>query len=362
MRSRLWAEVSLANLLHNVRTLQARFGPLIAVVKANAYGHGLIPVARTCAQGGMAAFGVATLGEALALRRAGISQPIYALAQLLPEEAEDAIRADITPFISAPEFFDSFVAAAAHAPLPARCFLVVDTGMGREGLPPDDARRLWEGCPESVSVQGFSTHLASADEDELAPTVAQTQNFEAFIASLGEQATGLVFTVSNSPALLRGVGYPLGRVGLALYGIAPYPGALDGTDLRPILALKARLTLVKDLPTGATVGYGRTYTLTRPSRIATVPVGYGDGWLRALSNRGEVLVRGVRCPMVGRVSMDQTQIDVTDVPGVGVGETVTLIGEGLPADEVASWAQTTTHEVTTQLMARVERVYTASST
>lgn len=363
MRSRLWAEVSLATIVENARTLRELFGDqgVLAVVKANAYGHGLIPVARACVSGGLSAFGVATLEEGLALRRAGISAALHTLAPLLPEEAEDVVRADIVPFISSRAFFDAFSRAAVRAPLPAACFLVVDTGMGREGLTLGEAHALLREHG-GVEVRGLSTHFSSADEPALAPTEAQRVVFQQLIESLGAQVNPLQLSLSNSPGMLRTRQVELCRAGLLLYGIAPYAGALHGLALRPALSLHARVTLLKDLPRGATIGYGQTHTLTRASRIATVPAGYGDGWLRTLSNRGEVLIGGQRCPIVGRVSMDQCQVDVTEVPTVDIGDLVTLIGsdgqERITAAELAQWAETTPHEPTTLLSGRVPRYYT----
>lgn len=337
---------------HNFRLLSARYGDVAAVVKANAYGHGLVPVARACVAAGATRLCVATLEEGLSLRRAGISQTIYPLSALLPEEAEDCLRADLTPFISSTAFFSAFAQAAQAAPLPARCFLCLDTGMGREGLSIAELAQIRKSCPDRVELVGLSTHFSSADEPELDPTDAQVALFsEALESWPGEMS------LTNSPGMLRVSTPGFHRAGAILYGIEPYPGALEECRVVPAMTVKARLTLVKKLPQGATVGYGRTVTLLRDSVIATIPAGYGDGWLRRLGNRGFVAVRGQRCPIVGRVSMDQCQIDVTEVPGVEVGETVTLIGEGIRAFEVSQWAETTAHEPTTLLNSRVPRYY-----
>ncbi|WP_395092426.1 alanine racemase [Armatimonas sp.] len=355
MQNRVWAEVSLEAIAHNFRLLSARYGDVAAVVKANAYGHGLVPVARACVSAGAKRLCVATLEEGMSLRKAGLSQAIYPLSALLPEEATDCVRADLTPFISSPEFFAAFAAAAKNAPIPARCYLVFDTGMGREGLNASALRPLRASCPAQVEIVGIATHLSSADEAELLPTKAQCAAFaEATVGWPGE------VSVTNSPGMLRVEASGFHRAGAILYGIEPYPGALDECPTLAAMVVKARLTLVKALPAGATVGYGRTHTLTRDSVIATVPAGYGDGWLRALGNCGFVSVQGQRCPIVGRVSMDQCQVDITDVAGVSVGDTVTLIGEGITAVEVAQWAKTTAHEPTTLLNSRVPRYYPSS--
>ena len=342
---------------HNFRLLSTRYGDVAAVVKANAYGHGLVPVARACVAAGAKRLCVATLDEGLSLRKAGISQAIYPLSALLPEEAEDCLRADLTPFISSTAFFSAFAQAAQAAPLPAKCFLVLDTGMGREGLSGAELELIRKSCPAWVELSGIATHFSSADEPGLEPTEAQIALFSEALGSWSGETS-----LTNSPGMLRTPSIVGGegafhRAGAILYGIAPYPGALDECPVVPAMTLKARFTLVKALPQGATVGYGRTFRLSRDSIIATIPAGYGDGWLRRLGNQGFVVVRGQRCPIVGRVSMDQCQIDVTDVPGVEIGETVTLIGEGITALEVSQWAETTAHEPTTLLNSRVPRYY-----
>jgi alanine racemase len=360
VQNRVWAEVSLEAIAHNFRLLSARYGDVAAVVKANAYGHGLVPIARACVAAGASRLCVATLDEALSLRKAGISQAIYPLSALLPDEADDCVRAALTPFISSPEFFAAFAQAAQAAPLPAKCFLVLDTGMGREGLSYEQLQEIRAHCPASVELVGITTHFASADEEELDFTETQSKAFAAACDSwMGE------VSLTNSPAMLKAppthnsarASACFHRAGAILYGIEPYSGALAECPVVPALTLKARLTLVKTLPAGATVGYGRTHTLARDSVIATIPAGYGDGWLRRLGNRGFVSVHGQRCLIVGRVSMDQCQVDVTEVPGVAVGDMVTLIGDGITALEVSQWAETTPHEPTTLLNSRVPRYY-----
>jgi alanine racemase len=357
VRTRVWAEVSLEAVAHNFRLLSARYGDVAAVVKANAYGHGLVPVARACVAAGATRLCVATLDEALRLRSTGISARIYPLSALLPEEALECVQADLTPFISSPEFFAAFAEAAQKAPFPAPCFLVLDTGMGREGLSPELLATLRRSCPPHVDIRGIATHFSSADEVEIAPTTQQCGVFSAAVAGWQGEVS-----LTNSPGMLRvSEVFPAGkgfhRAGAILYGIEPYPGALDVCPALPAMVVKARLTLVKSLAAGAKIGYGGTCTLAHNAVIATIPAGYGDGWLRQLGNSGFVSIRGVRCPLVGRVSMDQCQVDVTEVPGVAIGELATLIGDGITAAEVAAWAKTTAHEPTTLLNSRVPRYY-----
>jgi alanine racemase len=388
--ARTWAEVDTGALETNaaaLRRLAGSDGEAVAVVKADGYGHGAISVARAAARAGIGHFAVASVAEALELRQAGIRGEVYTLSSFLPEEADSLVRADVVPFVSSSEQAEALEAAAKNATLPARCFLVVDTGMGREGLLPDDARRLWTALrrSERLRVTGIITHFSRADEpgEGDAVTTDQAGRFFDFLRTIrsgedelastddGRGGRGVWLSLANSPGTLR-LSHPplppgargyLMRGGLLLYGIEPYRGAFDGLpDLKPVLSWRARVTLVRDLPAGATVGYGQTHTLARPSRIATLPVGYADGLSRRLSNRGVILVRGRRYPIVGRVSMDQCQIDVTDAGGeVQVGDVAALIGtDGVETQTVLDYAEavgTTPHEPTCALTRRVPRLY-----
>jgi alanine racemase len=301
------------------------------------------------------------------------------------------VRADVIPMVSSRAQWDALAAAAAGAPLPARAFLKVDTGMGRSGCLPDEATVLWNLAARpprgNVHFTGIATHFSSAEEPDPAPTEAQLHRFHAFLRSLGRLDAGgggddgrggrqgLWLSWANSPAVFRfpappvpplpGVRGYLARAGLALYGVEPFPGAFaqdDGT-VKPALSWHARVTLLRDLPAGATVGYGRTFTLARPSRIATLAVGYADGLSRRLSNRGHVLLGGgARCPIVGRISMDQCQVDVTDAPTpVQLGNVATLIGSVGAASQrvvdLAALLDTTPHEPLCAISHRVARRY-----
>ncbi len=387
--ARTWADVDLGRVAGNARALQ-NLEPgagLMAIVKADAYGHGAVPVARACAtsRAGVAHFGVACLTEANELRGAGVRAELYTLSPFLPDEAEALVRADVTPFVSSVEQLFALADAGGRAPLPARCFLKVDTGMGRGGCLPDEAHELWSLAhilSDGLRVTGIATHFSDADEPDRDPTERQVQAFDAFLrypprASCvpddGRGNTGLWLSSANSPGALRfadpdaaSVPFPvrgvLVRAGLALYGIEPFAGAFaDHPEIRPALSWRARVVLVRDLPTGATIGYGRTCTLTRPSRIATLAAGYADGLSRRLSNVGHVLLHGQRVPLVGRVSMDQCQADVTDVPGVQTGDVATIIGrDGAERQSVLDLARlldTTPHEPTCALSRRVVRHY-----
>lgn len=336
---------------------------ILVVVKADAYGHGLVPVAKAAVGAGATHFGVATLEEGAALRRAGIGSEVHVLTPLLPTEAADCARLGLVPYISSTEFLNAF--RSTQAPFPPACFVMVDTGMGREGLSLDEAAALVASAPPGIRIAGVATHLASADEVSDPLTETQEARFRQWLAESPWLPSDIWRSLANSPGMLR-VGRPdhgpvLWRPGALLYGITPYPGASSPESLRPVLAWKARITLVRDLPAGSTVGYGASATLSRDSRVATVAAGYADGLSRRLSNSGVVSVRGNRCPIVGRVSMDQCQVDVTDVPGVSLGDTAILLGSDCPcahrAEDMAAVIGTTVHEPTTCLSARVPRLY-----
>ncbi len=350
----------------NYRVLANTIAPydaLLVVVKADAYGHGLVPVATAAAQAGARHFGVATLAEGVALRRAGLGAEIHVLTPLLPEEAEDCARLGLTPYVSSLEFLDAY--QRVESPFPPACFLMLDTGMGREGMSPDQAASILLRPPANLEITGIATHLASADEPTDTLTAIQESRFRAWLESMPGAGSSMWRSVANSPGMLRisrpDSGPVLWRPGALLYGISPYPGAPVPADLRPVLTWKARITLVRHLSAGSTVGYGATAMLSRDSRIATVAAGYADGLSRRLGNRGTLAVHGRACPIVGRVSMDQCQIDVTDVPETEIGDTALLLGiDGdirLTAESMAEVIGTTVHEPTTCLSARVPRVH-----
>jgi alanine racemase len=384
--ARTWADVDLSAIIGNVREidrLAGLDGIVMAVVKADGYGHGAVPIARACLRAGVEHFAVATLAEGLELRDAGIPGEIYTLSPFLPDEADAIVRGDLIPMLCSQEQLNALAWTAEHAPFPARAFLIVDTGMGREGCLPDEARDLWHeaACLPNVRLTGIATHFSSVDDPAADPiTDAQVAAFRAFVDSLGPDALamaedgrgnrGIWLSLCNSPGTLRLPPLPLPkgargylyRPGAILYGIEPYRNAFNGTDLRPALTWKARIALIRDLPAGFPIGYSRTYTLTRASRIATLSVGYADGLPRRLSNCGHVLIRGQRFPVVGRISMDQCQVDVTDAAApVAVGDLVTLIGtdgaETQTIFDIAEMIHTTSHEPACSLTKRVLRRY-----
>jgi len=356
-----WAEIDLGALVGNLRLLRKRVGPrvkIMFVVKANAYGHDAV-LCSLAAQKARAAdwLGVSSVEEGLALRTAGVKLPILILGSLYPFESVLAAAAhDLTPIVASLESAKRVAEAALRLRRKINIHVKVDTGMGRIGLRPEAALALMRDLSrlKGIKVQGIYTHMAKA-EDDAAFTTRQLKAFNGVVKSL--TAEGLrppLVHAANSAATLRqpGARYDLVRPGLAAYGL------YEGFD--PVLTLKSKIVYIKTAPAGATVSYGATWRAKRVSRIATLPIGYGDGYPRALSNRASVLVGGKRCPVVGRVTMDQTMIDVTGAPGARVGDDAVLIGRqngaSVAAAELARLCGTIPYETATALSSRVPRV------
>jgi alanine racemase len=344
----------------------------MAVVKADAYGHGAVPVAQCLAGCGVEWFGVATVEEALELREAGIMQPILLLGGLYMSDPAHLVEYRLTPSVSSTARLDTYAQCARRYGQPIEFHLKVDTGIGRLGLPPDRLASFVRHYREleGLRLTGFFTHLASA-EDLVA---TQTQDQEArFRKALDElRSAGIApewVHVSNSAALLAGLDFPenLVRVGALLFGyclplITP-PGreASQAEAFEPVLTFKSRVVYRKDVPSGTPLGYGGAFHTRRPSRIATVPVGYADGLSRALSNRGCAIVRDRFARIVGNISMDLTLLDVTDIPGVDVGDEILLLGTSehcsISALEIAQLLETVPYEVLCSIGKRVPRIY-----
>jgi alanine racemase len=357
---RCWAEVSRAALLDNARVARERIGPgtaLLAVIKANAYGHGMVEVANTL-RDEAALFGVANLHEALELRASGLNHPIMLLGPALPEE-RDAINEH--SFIAS---VSSFKEARRFAGNSAGINFAIDTGMGRMGCWHEEAIAELERIARLPTLQlhSVSTHLPSADEDA-AFTEQQLTEFQFLVRQIRRRVPGSYQVHALLSAGVLGFAkhhFDIVRAGLMLYGSSPLPE--EQKFLRPVMTLKSRVCLLRDLPAGRTVSYGRTFTTTRPTRVATISAGYADGYPRSLSNRAAaVLIGGQRCPVLGRVTMDLTMADVSAVQEVKPGDEVVLIGrqgaEEIVAAEVAERAGTIAWEIFTGIGSRVRRVY-----
>lgn len=363
-----WVDVDLEAVAGNVRRIVVLVGPqvdVLAVLKADGYGHGALKVAHTTLNNGATWLGVACLGEAVALRRAGVDAPILILGFTPAWQAREAVLHGVTTTLFSREVAEALSRAAADVGRVARAHVKVDTGMGRLGLLPAEVLPFMRSVSDLpfLEVDGVFTHMAAADDADLAYTYWQLQQFEGVLSEL--RATGLLprhIHAANSAALLRipASHYNMVRPGIALYGLNPSSVAPLPDGFRPALSFKCQVAQVKELPPGSFVSYGRAYRTSRPERIAVIPVGYADGFRHAPAHWGEVLVRGRRAPIVGRVCMDQTMIDVTEVPGVRQGDEVVLIGtqgeERITVDEVAQRLGTINYEVISEILARVPRI------
>jgi alanine racemase len=363
-----WVDIDLAAIAGNVRQMVRRVGPdveVMAVLKADGYGHGAVKTARTALNNGATWLGVACLGEAVDLRQAGIDAPILILGFTPAWQAREAVLHDVTMALFSPEVAEALSRAAIDLGRVARVHVKVDTGMGRLGLMPDEVLPFMRQVAslESLEVDGIFTHLSVADEADLSYTHWQLERFDAVLAELRRE--GLLprrIHAANSAATLRlrRSHYTIVRPGIALYGLNPSADTPCPEGFCPALSFKCQVAQVKELPAGCYVGYGRAFVTERPSRIAVIPVGYADGFRRGPAHWGEVLVGGRRAPIVGRVCMDQTMIDVTDIPGVRQGDEVVLIGEQgderITVDEVARRLGTINYEVVSEILARVPRV------
>jgi alanine racemase len=347
----------------------------MAVVKADAYGHGAVTVAKTLAAAGADWFGVATVEEALELRAAGVEQPILLLGGLYMSDPAHLIEYRLTPTLSSTARLDTYSECARRFGKPIEFHLKVDTGMGRLGLPPDRLKAFVEHYRElpGLEMKGLFTHLASAEDLAASQTEEQAAGLEKTLRQVRELGINPEWVhVANSAALVAGWPFPenLVRIGALLYGyclplmLPPGKQAPEPPQVEPILTLKSRVVYLKDVPTGTPLGYSAAFHTRRRSRIATAPVGYADGLSRALSNRGWAIVRGHRARIVGNISMDLTLLDVTDVPGVDIGDEIILLGQSdhcsITASEIAGLVGTVPYEILCSIGRRVPRIYVDS--
>jgi alanine racemase len=362
-----WVEVDLAAIADNVRRLCDIIGPdvdLLAVIKANAYGHGGVKVARTALNNGASVMGVACVSEAIALRRAGIRAPILVLGYTPAWQAREALLHDITVTLFSVDVARALSRAAEELDRKARCHVKVDTGMGRLGLQCHEVLDFLRGISSlpRLEIEGLFTHFSVADSDP-EYTGWQLARFNEVLDEVS--GSGIAFRhihAANSAGLLTlpDARFNTVRAGIALFGLPPSLQVPLPDGFRPALTFKTQIAQVKTLPPGSYVSYGNTYQTQGYEQIAVIPVGYADGFRRAPHHWGEVLVRGQRAPIVGRVCMDQTMIDVTDIPHVRQTDEVILIGrqgdEEITVDEVAARLGTINYEVVSEILARVPRV------
>ena len=364
---RTYIQIDLEAIAANTRALRQAIAPtphMMAVVKANAYGHGLTPVARTALKNGADYLGVAIPEEGEALREAGIDAPILVLGLVNAPGAEASVRYGLTQAVCDPERVYLLEEAAARLKTRAKMHLKIDTGMGRIGVRTEQevlaVLAALRACPH-VDLTGVFTHFADADGPDSGYSMRQLAAFDRLRSLLPE---GILVHAAASAAGLRfpQARFQMVRQGISLYGCPPVP---ESPPLRPALSWHTEVVYVKTLPAGECVSYGCTYRTARETRVATLPVGYGDGYHRALSGKAQVLIGGVRCPVVGRVCMDQIMADVSRVPPekCGLGAPAVLLGKQdgaeITAGEMAGWAGTISYEMLLAATARVPIIYGA---
>jgi alanine racemase len=366
-----WVEVDLAALRANLAGIRRLVGPqrcVFAVVKANAYGHGLVPVARHALAHGADALAVAILAEAEELREGGVTGSILIMGESLPEQAEEIAAAGAMATVSSGEVARALSRAAAAAGHEVGVHVKVNSGMNRIGAVPEEAvaLALEVASLPGLALAGMSSHLASADEVDDDFSARQLRAFARAVDAARAAGVDVPCAhTANSAAIVRYPEMHLDgvRPGLVLYGLDPLPAGVPGAmRYHPVLSLRARLVRVTEVEAGAALSYGRTYVTARRTRLGLVPVGYADGYDRRLSGRGEVLVRGRHAPLLGRVCMDQFIVDVTDIPHARAGDEVTLIGTDaaggtITAHEIADAAGTIVHEIVSRLGPRLPRRY-----
>jgi len=360
-------EIDLGALRDNLEVVRSAIPPstgVLAVVKADAYGHGALPVARCLQEAGVEMLGVANVAEGVELREGGITLPIVLLGGFQPGEEEEVLFNDLTPLVYRWDMAHRLASKASSLGKVAHVHLQVDTGMGRLGVP-------WEKAPELISslgslpslrVDGMASHFATADED-LDYARQQLQRFLWVASEAKRMGVQTRLHIANSAAIFRlpEAHLDLVRPGITLYGAHPSAAYKDRQTLplKPVMTWKAKVADIKDHPPSSSISYGRTFLTQRKSRIAAVPVGYADGYLRCLSNRSQVVIRGIRAPVVGRVTMDWIMVDVTHLSEVRLGDEVILLGGegGISPEELASWADTIPYEIFCNAGRRSKRVY-----
>lgn len=372
-----WLELSARALGHNLRLFRSLIAPttaVLAVVKANAYGHGIEPVARICLDEGAEMLGVHSADEVTALRRAGFSTPVLVMGYLTPEQVEHVVDPNVHVLLSSPRVMETLGAHARRLGRSLPVHVKVDTGTHRQGVPAQEAGPLAARAKQcGLEVVGVATHFANIeDTTDHSYAFGQLARFREAVAAVKAEVGEVPFVhaaCSAAALLFREADFTLVRLGISLYGHWPsketYLSWLlahgrDSTRLQPALSWRARVGQIKEIATGDPIGYGLTYRPTRATRLAVLPVGYADGYPRALSNRARVLVRGRPAPVVGRVCMDIIMADVTDIPDVVEGDIATLIGsdggERVTVEDLAELAGTINYEILARLSPTLTRI------
>ncbi len=362
----VWAEVNLNSLRHNIRRIKKLTNSeIMPIVKADAYGHGAVQIVRTLREEGIQRFGVAFLEEALELRSHFSDSIIMVIGPTLPEYSEILVKEEIIPEIFQVEQAIALSEAAVKLKKNAKIHIKIDTGMGRIGFRETALEDITQiSLLPNIYVEGIYTHLATADSPDLSYTQRQLNQLNKLHDRLS--ASGIDIPIrhaANSPAVMQvsASHYEICRPGLIVYGLNPLEDLAQDIDLLPVLSLKARISHLKTIDPGESVGYGRSFFAERSTKVATLPLGYADGLRRAMSNGGEVLIKGQRVLIIGKVCMDQTMVDVSDIENVAVGDEVTILGkdgdEAITAKELADRADTISYEILCGITKRVPRIY-----
>ena len=367
LQDNTYVTVDLDIIEKNIDAVSRKAGvPVMAVIKADAYGHGSVPVAKLL-EGRCAFFGVSSISEALELRQAGIETPILILGHTPSAAFAQAIEHDIRPAIFSLDGAKALSYEAQKLGRSARFHFAVDTGMSRIGFPLCEASA--DACAEAVRLpgifaEGLFSHFATADCADLSRAQAQARRFDAFVAMLRQRGVTIpICHMNNSAGLMNFTNsYDMVRSGIVTYGLYPSsevdPGLLD---ISPAMTWRSRITHVQDLPAGREIGYGGTYVTSGPTKVATIPVGYADGYRWSLSGKFHVLIKGQKAPILGRICMDQMMVDVTHIPDVAIGNSVVLIGQqedaSITAEEIAAAAGSFNYEFLCGISRRVPRYY-----
>jgi alanine racemase len=360
-----WAEIDLDAIAHNLEEIKRRVGPsvkIMAIVKADGYGHGAVQVAGVSSQAGVDYLGVATLEEAIELREAEFRLPILVLDTILPRCAKTVIDYDLTQTICTRELALKLSEWAKKSNKSVKVHIEVDTGMGRLGIPPERAVDFIEELSEleNLYAEGIFTQFALADQPDDGFNEAQIAKFRRVLRELQSRGIDIPLKhAANSAAILE---FPqsffnMVRPGLALYGLYPSSCVKRSMCLKPAMSLRTKVAYLKKVPSGTPISYGRTYITKAETTIATLPVGYGDGYNRLLSDIGRVVIKGKLASVVGRVCMDQIMVDVGNIPEVKIGDEVILMGRAISVEEIAQKIQTIPYEVVCMISKRVPRIY-----
>lgn len=363
-----WAEVNLKAIKSNFHTLKKIAGSdtkMLCVVKADAYGHGMIEVARLLEKEGTDLLGVASIGEGILLRRSGIKKPILIFENALPQNAHFILEHRLTATVCTIELAEALNKAALKRKSSVAVHIKIDTGMGRLGIWHEEALQFIKRCHrlQGIFIEGIYTHFPVADIDK-SFTQNQIHVFVKLIEKIYSFGVSIPLRHASNSMGLSAFHVPqlnLVRPGLAIYGMLPRPSLAKRISLKPALSVKTRVMFLKQIPEGRSISYGRTFIARKPMGVVTLPIGYGDGYFRIFSNNARVIIHGKLCPILGRVTMDQIIVDVSKCKSVKIGDEAVVLGRveraSVTADDLARWANTINYEVTCSLGNRLTRIY-----